>query len=286
MRSARLGLLILLAGVAVGGCRQATPAPTPEVVVVPRASLPPAAADPAWQQAPVHIAPLLLQDMVEPRQLQATTREVQVRAISDGSRVAFRIDWVDPTRDDRPGPARFSDAVAVQLPSRIETNVPAPQMGEAGRPVEISYWRASWQAVADGRGDTIRDLYPTASVDHYPFEAAALDKDAKAKAEMALRYAPARALGNTMAGPRTNPVQDLLAEGPGSLSPAGETRSTGKGERTTTGWSVTIVRPLPAGLTPTVRSQVAFAVWEGSKDEAGARKMRTGWIPLALRAQR
>jgi DMSO reductase family type II enzyme heme b subunit len=81
-------------------------------------------------------------------------------------------------------------------------------------------------------------------------------------------------------------VQDLLAEGPGSLSPAGETRSTGKGERTNTGWSVTIVRPLPAGLTPTVRSQVAFAVWEGSKDEAGARKMRTGWIPLALRAQR
>jgi DMSO reductase family type II enzyme heme b subunit len=286
MGVARLGPVILLAGVAVGGCREAVPAPTPEVVVVPRASLPSAAADPAWRQAPVHIAPLLLQDMVEPRQLQPTTREVRVRAISDGSRVVFRIDWVDPTRDDRPGPARFSDAVAVQVPSRIEANVPAPQMGEAGRPVEISYWRASWQAVADGRGDTIRDLYPAAAVDHYPFEAASLDRDATAKDEMALRYAPARALGNTMAGPRKNPVQDLLAEGPGSLSPAGETRSTGKGERAETGWSVTIVRPLPAGLTPTVRSQVAFAVWEGSKDEAGARKMRTGWIPLALQAKR
>jgi hypothetical protein len=47
---------------------------------------------------------------------------------------------------------------------------------------------------------------------------------------------------------------------------------------------VIIVRPLPGGLTPAVRSQVAFAVWEGSKDEAGARKMRTGWIPLALKA--
>jgi DMSO reductase family type II enzyme heme b subunit len=277
---------LLLAGLAASGCGQATPAPTPEVVVASRASLPSAAADPAWQQAPVHIAPLLLQDMVEPRQLQATTREVRVRAVSDGSRVAFRIEWADATRDDRPGPARFSDAVAVQVPSRIEANVPAPQMGEAGRPVEISYWRASWQAVADGRGDTIRDLYPTASVDHYPFEAASLEKDAKAKSEMALRYAPARALGNTMAGPRKNPVQDLLAEGPGSLSPAGETRATGRGERTETGWSVIIVRPLPAGLAPTVRSQVAFAVWEGSRDETGARKMRTGWIPLALQAKR
>jgi DMSO reductase family type II enzyme heme b subunit len=281
---ARVTLLVLLAGVGAG-CREATPAPTPDVVVISRASLPAGPGDAAWRQAPVHIAPLILQDMVEPRQLQPTTREVRVRAVTDGARVAFRMEWTDGSRDDTPGPARFADAVAVQVPSQVEANVPAPQMGEVGRPVEISYWRASWQAMADGRGDTIRDLYPRAAVDHYPFEAASLDKDAKAKAEMGLRYAPARALGNPMAGPRKNPVQDLIAEGPGSLSPAPETRSSGKGERTDAGWSVIIVRPLPAGLTPTVRSQVAFAVWEGSKDEAGARKMRTGWIALALRAK-
>ncbi len=277
--------LLLFIGLASAGCRQGPPPPVAEVVVVPQAALPSSPADPAWNAMPVHVAPLLLQDMVEPRQLAPTTREVRVRAMSDGTKVAFRLEWADGTRDDRPGPALFSDACALQVPAKLERDVPAPQMGEQGRPVEISFWRASWQAVVDGRGDTIRDLYPQASVDHYPFEAASLEKDSKAKGEMALRYAPARALGNAMAGPRTSPVEDLVAEGPGTLSPARERWSTGKGERGQSGWVVMIVRPMPSGLTPGNRSQVAFAVWEGSHQEGGARKMRTGWIPLTLRGK-
>lgn len=272
-------------GLASTGCRQGPPPPVAEVVAVAQPALPSSPTDPLWNAAPVHIAPLLLQDMVEPRQLAVTTREVRVRAASDGTRVAFRLEWADGTRDDRPGPARFSDACAVQVPATVERDVPAPQMGEQGRSVEISFWRASWQAVVDGRGDTIRDLYPQASVDHYPFEAPSLEKDQKAKTEMALRYALARGLGNAMAGPRASPVEDLIAEGPGTLSPARERRSTGKGERSQHGWTVMIVRPLPAGLSPGTRSQVAFAVWEGSHREGGARKMRTGWIPLSLQAR-
>ena len=285
MRMAAVGFLMVASAVAVVGCRQAPPAPTSEVVAVTRSSLPSGPTDPAWNELPVHVAPLLLQDMVEPRQLAPTTREVRVRAASDGVKVAFRLEWTDATRDDRPGPARFADACAVQVPAKVERDVPAPQMGEAGRAVEISFWRASWQAVVDGRGDSIRDLYPNASVDHYPFEAASLEKDPQAKGEMALRYAPARALGNAMAGPRRNPVEDLIAEGPGSLSPARATQSSGKGERTPSGWSVVIARPIPAGLAPGTRSQVAFAVWEGSHQEGGSRKMRTGWIPMSLKAK-
>lgn len=285
MRMASVGFLMVASALAVVGCRQAPPAPTSEVVAMTRSSLPSGPTDPVWNEFPVHVAPLLLQDLVEPRQLAPTTREVRVRAASDGVKVAFRLEWTDATRDDRPGPARFSDACAVQVPAKIDRDVPAPQMGEAGRAVEITLWRASWQAVVDGRGDSIRDLYPRASVDHYPFEAASLEKDAQAKGEMALRYAPARALGNSMAGPRRNPVEDLVAEGPGTLSRARETRSSGKGERTESGWSVVIVRPMPTGLAPGNRSQVAFAVWEGSHQEGGSRKMRTGWIPLSLKAQ-
>jgi hypothetical protein len=284
MRVAAVGFLMVATTLAVVGCRQAPPAPTNEVVAMSRSSLPSGPTDPVWNELPVHVAPLLLQDIVEPRQLAPTTREVRVRAVSDGLKVAFRLEWSDATRDDRPGPARFSDACAVQVPAKIDRDVPAPQMGEAGRTVEISFWRASWQAVVDGRGDTIQDLYPLASVDHYPFEAASLEKDPQARSEMALRYAPARALSNWMSGPRRNPVEDLIAEGPGTLSPARETQSSGKGERTETGWSVVIVRPMPTGLAPLTRSQVAFAVWEGSRQEGGSRKMRTGWIPLSLKA--
>jgi hypothetical protein len=138
----------------------------------------------------------------------------------------------------------------------------------------------------DGRGQSITDLYPGATVDHYPFEAASLEKGSSAQREMAARYAPALALGNRMAGPRERPVEDLIAEGPGTLTPATAAGSDGRGQRTADGWSVVISRKLPQALAPGKRSQVAFAIWEGSHQEAGARKMRTGWVPMVIEAKK
>ena len=97
---------------------------------------------------------------------------------------------------------------------------------------------------------------------------------------MAARYAPARTLGNAMAGPRDRPVQDLVAEGPGTLAPRPSGDSNGRGQRTPDGWAVVIRCKLPDGLSPQNGSQIAFAIWEGGRQEVGARKMRTGWIPL------
>jgi DMSO reductase family type II enzyme heme b subunit len=267
---------------ATGACRRAAPLIVSEVVAVPRGAVPADPADPAWRDAPIHIAPLILQDLVEPRLLQASTSELRVQAITDGARVGFRLEWADATKDDLPQLGKFSDACAIQLPAKVRPDVPAPQMGEAGRAVEITYWRASWQAVVDGRGDTIQDLYPAASVDHYPFEAASLPEGSEARREMASRYAPARALGNQTAGPREQPVEDLLAEGPGTLGPGPALDSTGRGRRSARGWAVVLSRRLPAGLAPGGRAHVAFAVWEGSREEVGARKMRTGWIPILV----
>jgi len=144
------------------------------------------------------------------------------------------------------------------------------------------FWRADWQASVDGRGDTIRDLYPNATVDHYPFQAKPFEAGSAAQREMAKRYAPAEATGNRRAGPRKTPVEDLVAEGPGTLSPAAVQASSGRGERTKDGWAVVIKRKMPDGLAPKTRTQIAFAVWEGSHQEVGARKMRTGWIPFAV----
>jgi hypothetical protein len=277
---------LLLAALIPAACQKAPPAPTAEVVAVSRPALPSDPEDAAWRDAPAHAAPLILQDMVEPRLLKASTAEVRVRAITDGARIAFRLEWSDATKNDLPGAARFSDACAVQLPGKAAADVPAPQMGEKDRPVEITFWRAAWQAAVDGRGDSIKDLYPGATVDHYPFEAASLDKGSPAQREMAARYAPARALGNRMAGPREKPVEDLIAEGPGTITPAPALGSDGRGKRTADGWSVLIARRLPDGLAPGKRSQVAFAVWEGEQQEAGSRKMRTGWIPIVIEAKK
>jgi DMSO reductase family type II enzyme heme b subunit len=254
-----------------------------EVKAVSLKALAASPSDPAWAALPVHVAPLVPQDQVEPRLLKATTPEVRVRAMHDGTNVAFLLEWADATKNDMPGPARFPDACAIQFPATPPArDLPAPQMGEKGRGVEITFWRASWQAVVDGRGDKLTDLYPNATVDHYPFEAASLKDGSPEKKEAALRYAPARALGNAMAGPREKPVQDLVAEGPGTLTPAATTSSNGKGVRTPTGWAVVLSRRLPNGVSAPARSQVAFAVWEGADEEAGARKMRTVWIPLNL----
>ncbi|MBI4879652.1 MAG: hypothetical protein HY812_08345 [Planctomycetes bacterium] len=247
------------------------------------AALPSQPGDGAWEQAPEHVAKMLLQDMVEPRLLHVSTAEVRVRAMSDGAELAFRLEWADATVDDQAAAERFCDGCAVQLPAKAEANVPAPQMGEPGRPVEIAYWNAGWQAAVDGRGDSIQDIYPNAVVDHYPFEAKPLEGDSAAQREMAARYSPARSLGNAMAGPHVGAVQDLVAEGPGSLMPAAATTSRGRGLRTDEGWAVVITRRMPAGVSSQTRTQVALAVWEGTREEVGARKMRTGWTPLIVR---
>ena len=125
---------------------------------------------------------------------------------------------------------------------------------------------------------------PNAAIDHYPFEAPALAAGSPEQREMALRYAPARRLGNALEAPRERAVEDLVGEGPGTLEPAAEQRSRGRGGRTATGWQVVIVRPLPSRLGPGARSEIAFAIWDGEKQEVGARKMRSPWVPLTVEA--
>jgi DMSO reductase family type II enzyme heme b subunit len=279
----RYAVLVLIT-LSFAACGSA-PAPVPDVVAIASTSLPTDPGDAVWNDAPEHVAKLLLQDLVEPRLQQASTPDVRIRARATGDLLALRLEWPDPSVDDLPGAGRFNDACAVQVP-RKPAAVPDPQMGQAGNGVAITFWRADWQATVNGRGDSIRDLYPNALIDHYPFEAPSLEKGSPAQQKLATQYAPAEGAGNRRGGTRTTAVEDLIAEGPGTLSPAPSTTSRGRGVRTPTGWSVVITRPLPAGLTPKSPSQIAFAVWEGSRQEAGARKMRTGWIPISIRGGR
>ena len=273
-----IAILVLLPG-----CRRA-PVRTNEVVIILARSIPLSPTDPVWESAPEHLGKLLPQDLVDPRLLTATTAEVRVRSVTNGSDVAFRLEWTDATQSDMPGPSKFLDGCAIQIPKTIEPNPPDPQMGQAGHPVEVSFWRADWQASVNGRKDTIREIYPNAAIDHYPFEAKSLEPGSTAQKEMASRYAPSQAVGNRRVGPRESPVEEMTAEGPGTLSPAPDRKGRGAGVRTKDGWAVVIARKLPEGLAPNTRTQIALAVWEGSGNEVGARKMRTGWIPLAMRA--
>jgi hypothetical protein len=274
---------LLSVAIAAGASCRRRPAPTPEVVAIFTATLPVEPGDAVWPTAPEHVAPLLQQDLVEPRLMKPSTKEVRVRALSSGSEVAFRLEWADGHADDLPGAGRFPDACAIQLPQEADVNAPDPQMGQQGRPVEIAYWRADWQATVNGRDDTIQALYPNATVDHYPFEARPLEPGSDAQRQMARRYAPADEVGNRRGGLRQSAVEDLVAEGPGTLSPAPSTTSRARGVRTPAGWAVVITRRVPDGLAPRARTVVAFAVWDGAAQESGSRKMRTGWVGLSMR---
>lgn len=276
---------LLLPVLFIGGCANEPPVSATEVLALSSSKLPSRPDDAAWDDAPVHTAPLVLQDMVEPRLLTPSTGLLRIQAISDGQNVAFRLAWSDSTRDDAPATSQFVDACAVQLPQAANANVPAPQMGELGGTVEITYWSAAWQAEVNGRGDTIQALYPNATVDHYPFDAPVLEPGSEAQAEFARRYAPAKAALDQPRHPEGQPVQDLLAEGPGTLTPAPKTISTGSGEWVKETWAVVIVRPLSVPLREKLPTQVAFAIWNGDRDEVGARKMRSVWIPMSLQVQ-
>lgn len=266
----------------VAGCSKPVPVPVTEVIVAPAQAISTDPSDAAWDAAPEYVAKLIPQDLVEPRLMDISTPEVRVRAIGDGQWVAFRLQWPDVTKEDFADPGKFVDACAVQTPAEVQPTVPAPQMGETGRAVQIAYWNAGWQATLDGRGDTIRDLYPNAAVDHYPFHAPSLAQGSAEQRQMETRYAPAKAAGNFHAGPRESTVQDLIAEGPGTIAPAPESYSRGQGVHDGSGWTVVIVRRLP-DLTPQTGTQVAFAVWQGAQEEVGSRKMRTGWVPLVVK---
>jgi DMSO reductase family type II enzyme heme b subunit len=278
--------LVLLSALFVAACGKTPPGSVGQVTVVKAEALPGDPMDRSWNAAPIHRAKLALQDLVEPRLIEASTTEVLVQAIANGAEIAVRLEWLDPSLDDLPGAARFVDACAIQFPEVASANVPAPQMGEAGRPVRITFWRASWQATVDGRPDAITALYPRAIDQPYPAAGDPTMPESETAVQFAARYAPARARGNTMAGPRTRPVEDLVAAGPGTITPDTAGRSGGRGVRTEKGWAVVLTRPLPDGLTVVPNAsrgdgtQIAFAVWQGAANEAGSRKMKTGWIPI------
>jgi len=276
--------LILLAGCA----RQ--PQQDLEQVTARFTSAPLPFEDPAsrlWSLAAEHPAPLLKQDIAEPKLLEAGAELVKVRALHNGDWVVFRLEWSDATQDLLPRPGSSSDAAAIQFPLADNGDVPHAAMGEKGKAVRIWYWKALWQDDAararTGGGDRIASLYPNAAIDHYPYEASAT-----ARAEMENRYAPARAAGNPIAV-RSNdsPVQVLVSEGFGNTTTAASQPARGHGTWSGGKWVTTVARPLRGGdelgdIASGKRSYIALAIWDGAHGHTGSRKMRSDWIPLVL----
>jgi hypothetical protein len=227
----------------------------------------------------------MVQDVTEPKLTVPGVDLVNVRAMHDGATVVFRLEWADATSDLIPDVGRGSDAAAIQLPLQPGADVPDAAMGEKGKGVQIAYWKSVWQddAAREASGkDRIAALHPNATADHYPPQAGGA-----AREEMERRYAPARAAGNPMMTARNGAVQEIVAEGFGSATPTAAQKASGRGVWANGKWLTTIARPLNEGagaanLQQGQRTYIAFAVWDGAERHTGARKMRSGWIPLVV----
>ncbi len=253
-------------------------------IVAPRISgaVPRDPGDPAWAKAtPIRVT-LLQQTMVEPNlKLEGMIPAIELKALHNGSELGFLVSWEDPNSSDVEAASRFRDSVAVQLPVNKEGPV-GVVMGQPGRPVHLLHWRASWQrAIASGTG-TVRDAFPNAVSDVSPEDVM--------KEDHARTFYPAQVAGNAMAlRKRTSPVEELVAEGLGSITSQGEQRAEGKGAFSGARWDVAIVVPMQgrenqASLRPGDRTAVAAAVWNGGKGDRGARKQFADWSGLELEA--
>jgi complex iron-sulfur molybdoenzyme family reductase subunit gamma len=226
--------------------------------------------DPAsivWEEIPPLLVQLTAQNVTPPMGERGVPR-VAVRAVHFGGMLYVNLRWTDVTADDKTDRVGvFADAVAVQFPAMAATSVPAICMGQADTAVNIWHWRADSQA-------GIAELPNRGYVDLYP--------------ELDELYYPAAAAGNVLA--TASPVQNLVAGGFGTLAPVDDQVIAGVGAHDERGWSVTMARAFapPGANQPTftvgARSDVAFAVWDGSNGDRDGQKSVSSFVRLEIAA--
>ena len=98
-------------------------------------------------------------------------------------------------------------------------------------------------------------------------------------------------MGNLRAAnPRASAVEDILSEGPGSITAKEKQAVTGRGRWKEGRWAVVVARALTTPETidfqfaTGARSRLALAVWDGARGEKGSRKSISEWVWLELTA--
>lgn len=244
--------------------------------------------DSAWKNIPQEPVNLVAQYMVNPKPKINHTPLINVQAIHDGQWVAFRLTWKANSKSEAGRIGQFSDAVALQFP--VKEGAPPPIfMGMKNNPVHIYHWRAQYQKDEEKGKPEMKDLYPNMDPDMYPMEFKDPGHIKGLTAEEREVYSPGKAAGNPQSYQKHSAVDEIIAEGFGSSSVIENKISRGHGvydpkQKT---WTVVIARPLARADGSVLKlgqnSFVAFAVWQGSKQEVGCRKAITAnWVPLQI----
>ncbi|UPV75351.1 ethylbenzene dehydrogenase-related protein [Halorussus limi] len=206
-----------------------------------------------WQDAPTRTVSLSKQQMAPPFG-GGSTDEVRVQTVHNDTHTAFRLTWEDPTRDANiRAPENYSDAAAVMLRTGDQ---PPITMGAAGKPVDIWYWRASWQFE---NHSAFGEMYT------YPHPNN--------------ETMPGRAAGNPLSKSQYERfAQNYYAKGYGSLTHAPRQNVRARAEYGDGEWSVVFTRKhdtegkFDASFSGSKKVYLAFAVWNGSADEVNGQK--------------
>lgn len=233
--------------------------------------------DDAWRTVSSYKQPLQRQFLVAPMPADVGVKEIMVQSINDGRHIAFRLSWRDSTRNDDIKTMNFSDGAAIQFPVK---KGPLPEffMGEPDKPVHIIYWKA-WRSRDRKDGfQTVKTAYPNMTVDMYNFDYSVKGNGTdKTQAEKDI-FIPGKAAGNPLSVPHKEIIEELLAEGAGTLASKNIENTSGDAEWKNGEWTVIFIRPLNVSDAKSVQFKagekmpVAFAVWEGSRMESAGRK--------------
>jgi hypothetical protein len=248
--------------------------------------------DALWEKADELEVPLASQAVVKPRTYEASVKTVKARALYDEERLAFLLEWEDAGREDSIGGVEsFRDAVAVEFPSEPTNTTPYFGMGERNNPVTIYQWKADWQFSREYDAD---EKFPNMAVDWYPFTGRGPGEIAQASdyggKEGDKVFHTSWWAGSTLGDPdlqAKTPVEKLQAEGFGTISPVDidEQDGQGLGAWNNGSWKTVISVPRTQKKFSFERGQtvpVAFAGWDGAKQERGGEKAISTWYFLSL----
>lgn len=242
-----------------------------------------------WQQAGAETqVTLVAQPMTIPRPLTTSTAAIKVSALHDGKNIAFRLRWADPQMNDATRLQTYSDAVALQFPIKDEPNPPAIFMGHTGSPVHIFHWRYQYQQDSEhGAMRTVSDAYPNMLSDMYPMDFKVKGNIPEIAAATKESFMGGIAAGNPQSYLKPNGVDELMAEGFGTLVTRPGVKAHAHGDWKDGQWQVFVVRPLHytdgSNLKPGGSTNVGFAVWQGeAKELGGLKSLSMEWTPLKL----
>jgi len=239
-----------------------------------------------WDRATALEIPLSGQTVQTPMRFEPFTKEIQVKSLNNGSHIVFLIMWTDSTKNDRTVKIdEFRDAVAIQFAG---ADRPYICMGAVGQQVNILQWKADWQKDIEEGFQDLQQAFPNFWVDVYPYAVGEPPYQIPEAFNTTARvYLPGWHVGNPFSEPlKVTPIEEAIAQGFGSITSQPHQDSIGRGVWQQGNWKVIIARKLDTSdsydtpLSASEANAVAFAVWDGSSGDVGARKSVTAWVAL------